>query len=40
MFGIETRVRRVSEHRDVVEGVQGGKLEEGYVEVYEVYEVQ
>jgi len=26
----------VSEHRDVVEGVQGGKLEEGYVEVYEV----
>jgi len=26
----------VSEHRDVVEGVQGGKLEEGYLEVYEV----
>ncbi len=26
----------VSEHRDVVEGVQGGKLEEGYIEVYEV----
>ncbi|PYU21073.1 MAG: hypothetical protein DMG30_18675 [Acidobacteria bacterium] len=26
----------VSEHRDVVEGVQGGKLEEGYVEVYDV----
>jgi hypothetical protein len=26
----------VSQHRDVVEGVQGGKLEEGYIEVYEV----
>ena len=26
----------VSEHRDVVEGVQGGKLEEGYIEVYEL----
>lgn len=26
----------VSQHRNVVEGVQGEKLEEGYIEVYEV----
>jgi hypothetical protein len=26
----------VSQHHDVVDGVQGGKLEEGYIEVYEV----
>jgi hypothetical protein len=26
----------VSQHREVVEGVQGGKLVESYVEVYEV----
>jgi DNA-binding beta-propeller fold protein YncE len=26
----------VSQHRDLVEGLQGGKLEEGYIEVYEI----
>jgi len=26
----------VSQHHDVVDGVQGGKLEEGYIEVYQV----
>jgi WD40 repeat protein len=26
----------VSEHQDVIRGIQGGKIEEGYIEVYEV----
>jgi hypothetical protein len=26
----------VSEHQDVIRGIQGGKIEEAYIEVYEV----
>jgi hypothetical protein len=26
----------VSEHQDVIRGIQGGKVEEAYIEVYEV----
>jgi hypothetical protein len=26
----------VSEHQDVVRGIQGGKIEEPYIEIYEV----